>query len=819
MRPGDASAGRDGMDLQSHGGATSACLLLALVAAVTVWNMPVWAESKGGQGDRPLEKLEDQYFKIGDLSRLQQGLEIVNRRLRQNKKDAPALYLRGVGNKLQGYTRFASNNAGPEVESLMQAAISSFDQAATLGYNKPMLLYHRGEARLVLHMARLARQRAALSSRPDRLDDPLWGMRGAVFAALNDGTSASMRDPLISLALRDLEDANRAMPKYAYGWGALGMTMGAQGRYEEAQKALKRAIDLTGGKDPNCWYEQAVVCLASRNFRAGKEALNHCIRLAPGNFVHYMMRALCAYQLKDFPSAQADLDYVLSHEPGNKIALDMKDGLQSSTTPLDKIESQYYNGCEWDRCQKGLIIVNQRLRQNPKDPFAVYLRALGAHCKGYSKFASYKNAAEIDNLMAEAISSYNQAQRLGYSPPLLYYHRGEAKVVRHMAAVAKRKAAQKDKLDPEKDWVWAARGMIYAAITDISPESRNDPLIVDALKDINEALRLNPAFDQTWGALGMAQAAQGKFGEARNSIKHAIDLTKGKNATVFYELGVICMEMKDYRAAYNAMNEAIKLVPNNSVHRLLRAQAALKLGNLKQAQSDLDYVIAHEPDNAAALTLQSAVGLKQNQPEQAMADLLAADEIHNKVKGQKRERIQAAQARKVLEKTASQNRMLGGVESAQTAYDDAILNFGLRHFEKSAQQFEKVLKLSKTTGATEMHCVALAAIAYASVNHMDKSAVLLHKHVVNADKRGVPGKIVKYLAAQIDEKELDKYGRTNEDRTLIDFYIGCKHARFKEYAKARERFNRVVENGDQKLDQYLLAVMELDALSTKGKVR
>lgn len=811
--------GKDGKYPYGQPVSLCACLLSIIALSITIWADPVLAESKTNRTDRQIDKLEDQYFKVGDTTRLQQGLEIVNRRLRQNRKDAQALYLRGVGNKLQGYTKFASNSAASEVEAFMQTAVGAFDEAAALGYNKPMLHYHRGEARLVLHMARLARQREARPSSAVKLDDPLWGMRGAVFAALNDSTNESMQDPLLTLARRDLEEANVSMPKYAYCWGALGMTLGAQGKYEEAQRCIKRAIDLTGGKDPNCWYEKAVVCLASRNFRDGREALDHCIRLAPGNFVHYMMRALCAYQLKDFPAARIDLDYVLSREPGNKIALGMKDGLDANTTPLDKIESQYYNGCEWDRCQKGLKIVNQRLRQNPKDPFAIYLKALGAHCKGYSKFASYKNASEIDTLMAEAITLYNEAQRLGYSPAILFYHRGEAKVVRHMAAVAKRKAAQKTKVDPEKDWVWAARGMIYAAITDSSPESRNDPLIVDALKDIKESLRLNPSFDQTWGALGMAQAAQGNFGEARRTIKHAIDLTKGKNATVFYEMGVICMEMKDYRAVNNAMNEAIKLVPNNSVHRLLRAQAALKLGNLKQAQSDLDYVIALEPDNAAALTLQSAVGLKQNQPEQAMADLLAADEMHNKLKGQKREIIQAAQARKVLEKTASQNRMLGGVESAQTAYDNAILNFGLHRWEKSAQDFEKVLKLSKTTGATEMHCVALAAIAYASVNHMDKSAVLLHKHVVNADKRGVPGKIVKYLAAQIDEKELDKYARTNEDRTLIDFYIGCKHARFKEYAKARERFKRVVEKGEQKLDQYLLAVMELDALGSNGRAR
>lgn len=424
--------------------------------------------------------------------------------------------------------------------------------------------------------------------------------------------------------------------------------------------------------------------------------------------------------------------------------------------------------------------------------------------------------------MQEAITSYDEAYKHGYAKPILLYRRGEAKVVLHMARIAKKKAAQQAKRDPEKDWVWAARGMLYGALSDKSTESRNDPLIADALIDLQESIRQDSQIGQgrsgqdwsaqAWGAQAMAWAAQGKFAAARRSINHAVVLTKGKNTTVLYELAVICMEMNDYKAAKLAMDEAIKLVPNNSVHRLLRAQAALKLGDLPLVQSDLDYVLKLEPDNAAALTLQSAVGLKQNQPEQAMADLLAADEIQSKVAGNRRETIQAAQARNVLEKAAQQNKALGGTERSQTAYDNAILNFGLHHWEESAQDFERVLKLSRTIGATEMHSVALASIAYASINHMDQSASLLHKYVKYADKLGLPGKIVKYLAAEINEKELDKCTRSNEDRTLVNFYIGSNCARFKEYAKAQERFSWVVDHGDQKLDQYLLAVMELDML-------
>jgi hypothetical protein len=71
---------------------------------------------------------------------------------------------------------------------------------------------------------------------------------------------------------------------------------------------------------------------------------------------------------------------------------------------------------------------------------------------------------------------------------------------------------------------------------------------------------------------------------------------------------------------------------------------------------------------------------------------------------------------------------------------------------------------------------------------------------------------MRYLAGQINEAQLDALAKNTQDRTLANFYSGAKLARLGKLALAQQRLVWVQDHGDQHMDQYLLAVMELELL-------
>lgn len=486
--------------------------------------------------------------------------------------------------------------------------------------------------------------------------------------------------------------------------------------------------------------------------------------------------------------------------------------IPSRTAELQKIENTFFSTYNFKLNDQGVELVNSYIKHHPTSSFAHYLKGLGAHCKAYSMFGNYQNSFKMAGQLQDAIASYDDAYRLGLRSSMLFYRRGESQMVLHMAQQTEKNAKKRVSRDPRKDWVWAARGMIYASIGDDSKESRCDILVRRAITDLNQAIKLEPTYGPSWGARGMAYGAQGDFRRGLNDTRKGIELSPTL-PTLYYEYAVINMQIRAYGAARKALDKALSLEPDHPVYRLMRAQAALAMFDSKAAESDISAVLAKEPNNAAALTLQSVIAIKQSQPEQAMADLLAADEINRAVAspGSGRDAISASTARKMLSKAALQYRALNASKT-QSLYETGMLEWGLRHWSASISRFETLLARSKTIAATEMHSAALCALAQYSRGKAKEAGALLDKYSRLAQGRGFAGTVVRYLAGQIDESQLDALCKSTQDRTLANFYSGAKLARQGKTAQAKERLIWVRDKGDQHMDQYLLAIMELEQL-------
>lgn len=78
--------------------------------------------------------------------------------------------------------------------------------------------------------------------------------------------------------------------------------------------------------------------------------------------------------------------------------------------------------------------------------------------------------------------------------------------------------------------------------------------------------------------------------------------------------------------------------------------------------------------------------------------------------------------------------------------------------------------------------------------------------------KGVAAGIVSYFCGIRSLEELDRVAVGKQDKSLVNFYAGALLARQGQERSARERLTWVVEKGDRNLDQYMLAVMELERL-------
>ncbi len=113
--------------------------------------------------------------------------------------------------------------------------------------------------------------------------------------------------------------------------------------------------------------------------------------------------------------------------------------------------------------------------------------------------------------------------------------------------------------------------------------------------------------------------------------------------------------------------------------------------------------------------------------------------------------------------------------------------------------------------------MALYALALQSQNKYEQALALLRKYSNRSKRNSQASKIVLFLSGKCSVQELDSTPTNDQERALTNFYIGAKLAREGKNAMARERLVWVKNNANKELDQYLLAVIELDQLTLNPK--
>jgi len=150
-----------------------------------------------------------------------------------------------------------------------------------------------------------------------------------------------------------------------------------------------------------------------------------------------------------------------------------------------------------------------------------------------------------------------------------------------------------------------------------------------ALKDLNEALRLNPRSALASYYRGGAYFHKRDFDRAVADLRQALDLNPNDAMSEYY-MGRSLRELGRYDEAVTHLTKAIGLNARNEDFYRFRADVLFQKGDYPGAISDYDEAIRLNPRYGPAFRGRGIVRLRQKNVEQAIADLTRAIDLGQK---------------------------------------------------------------------------------------------------------------------------------------------------------------------------------------------
>lgn len=162
-----------------------------------------------------------------------------------------------------------------------------------------------------------------------------------------------------------------------------------------------------------------------------------------------------------------------------------------------------------------------------------------------------------------------------------------------------------------------------------SVEKRNKADFQGAIKDLNQAIRINPKYAFAYYRRAEARQNTGEVDKAIADLQKAAELfsQQGNKSDAFRSQGSMRMLKKDYPGAIAAFSEAIKLNPKDTDAYNERGMTRVNSGDLKGALADYNKSISLQPSDAYAYMGRSFTHLKLQDKISAIADVNQAINI------------------------------------------------------------------------------------------------------------------------------------------------------------------------------------------------
>ena len=128
----------------------------------------------------------------------------------------------------------------------------------------------------------------------------------------------------------------------------------------------------------------------------------------------------------------------------------------------------------------------------------------------------------------------------------------------------------------------------------------------DALKTIGATLQVKNNYLDAIYLLSQVDAAKGNLPEAITAAQYAISINAG-SPLLYFQLGILQYNNKDYKSAVGALSQAVKLAPDYANAQYFLGLADSRLGNNSDAIAQFTQLAKSNPDNKEVAAILSAL--------------------------------------------------------------------------------------------------------------------------------------------------------------------------------------------------------------------
>ena len=339
-----------------------------------------------------------------------------------------------------------------------------------------------------------------------------------------------------------------------------------------------------------------------------------------------------------------------------------------------------------------------------------------------------------------------------------------------------------------------------------------------AIRDFNEALRLDPKSSPAFSNRGGAWNLKKDYDQAISDSNEAIRLDP-KQVNAYNNRGVAWLGKKESDKAISDFDEAIRLDPNYPLAFYNRGLARAIKKQHDKAIMDYDEALRLDPKHAAAYGYRGSSERSKGQLERAIADYGTAIELDPKNGSWYSSRAYVWIDKKDYDRAIADCDQSLGLDSknAHSHYGRAIACM-LQRRSEAVNGFQKVLDVQGWKGDRAVYAVILGSQSGRLLGN-DAQARRFLDDSDGKLSNDWPAPVVRFLRHEFEEPALLTLATDNDKQTEAHCFIGLEDLIAGRRDQARQHFEWVQSKGTRHFIAYAIARAELKRLESSPSKR